>query len=438
MHSKRYRGLSITLCEDAVRTCFHGKWRRRDILSFIEKYAGIPREEIELEELKPQDERPARAEAVHSCALALYEDLTEIVAGRDPEDVSPVLVRPRPDGMTGKVRDIALLCIMHQLIGHAAKLMLDPLFRAHLLPTQHASLPGHGQTRLKDQVHRYFLRPGLGIRYIQKTDVVHAYDSLLYSVVIGLVKRELPKARELHAILEYLGRLAPGGHLIIGGYLDAWLFNFAMSYALRHLYEQGTTRRGKFIPYIARCDTFMDDFGHLSRSRKGIERATKDLDAWMQRVLGLRIKYTTGVTKLLSVEEEVRRRTVPRGKARRGCPALDMGGYRVCRSHIMIRRRVFKRARRQFLRGWEELQRTGTLRRKRAAKIIAYNGYVEQSDARYVAEHYHLAELMGTAELVGSCYQELQTTRRKEELNALYERRSGQQARTCNNGDAPG
>ena len=427
MHTKRCKELSIQLCEQAVEECFRRKWRRRDILSFIEKYAGIPRAEIEVEELT--GERIARREAIASCALALYEVLTQIIAGQDPEDVDPVLVRPRPDGMTGKMRDIALLCIMHQLIGHTAKLMLDPLFDAKMLPTQHASLPGRGQTCLKEQVHRYLLRDSLGVKYCQKTDVVHAYESTKYTVVLGLIKKELPRAHELHAIIAYLGRIAPDGHLIIGGYLDAWLFNYVMSYALRHLYEQGTMRRGKLVPYIIRCDTFMDDFGHLSRSIKGLQRATKDLDEWMQKNLGLRLKYTTGVTKFLPVEEEVRRRSEPRGTARRGCPSLDMAGFKICRTHLAIRRRVFIRARRQFLRGWRELQRSGTLRRVRAEKIIAYNGYVEQTDSHYLSEKYHVKELMEVAARVNGHHRRLEHKRRMEALNDLLKRRGGKCSR---------
>ena len=422
MHTKRYKKISTELCERAVMECFERKWNRRDVLSFIEKYAGIPRAEIEVEVLT--NSRTVRNEAVSACAAALYEVLTQIIAGEDPDDIDPVEVRQRPDGMTGKVRNISLLCIMHQLVGHAAKLMLDPLFTAKIMPTQHASLPGRGQTALKDQVHRYFLRESMGIRYIQKTDVVHAYETTMYSVILDLIQRELPKAREIHAIVAFLGAAAPGGHLIIGGYIDAWLFNYAMSYAIRRLYEQGTRRRGKLVPHIIRCPTYMDDFAHLARSIKGLKRAIKDLDAWMVDILGLRIKCTTGVTKLLSVEEEKRRRSERRGTARRGCPSLDMAGFKICRTHITIRRRVFIRARRQFLRSWDELKRTGTIRLVRAAKLVAYFGYIAQSNSRYIFAKYHLKELMRIAGKITGFYQKMERKKRMEVLYDLQKRRS--------------
>lgn len=313
---------------------------------------------------------------------------------------------------------------MHQLIGHAAKLMLDPLFKAKILPTQHASLPGHGQTRLKNQTHRYFLKESLGVQYVVKTDVIHAYESTTYEVVIGFIKRDLPKAHDLHAILAYLGKTAPGGHLIIGGYIDAWLFNYLMSYAIHFVYEQSSVRRGKKIRHIVRCITFMDDFAYLSKSIKGLKRSPRNLDKWMQQELGLRLKWTSGIIKLLPIEEEARRRAMPHGKARRGCPVLDMAGFRICRTHIMIRPRVFLRVRRQFLRSWDELQRTGTVRRVRAEKLISYNSHVSQSDSIYIIEKYHIKELMEVAECVSSFHQREDMRKRREKLYDLQRRRS--------------
>lgn len=427
-HTKRYKRLSRELCEQAVLECFKGKWRRNDVLTYIEKYAGISRIDIKIDDLSGSWKYKNEAvEAIGLALLGMIEDLTE--NGIEPEDMEPVTIRQRPDGMTGKVRDIALLCITHQLLGHAEKLMLEPLIQARLLPTQHASIPGHGQTRLKDQMRRYLLKESLGIRYMRKTDVVHAYASLQYSVCIDIVKKEIPKARQAIALLEYLGSAAPGGHLIIGGYLDAWLFNFTMSYAVRELYEMGTVRRGKKIPYVIRCGTFMDDFAIGTSSAKGAKRATKGLDKWMRTNQKLQIKETTGIIKVLSAEEEKKRRKMER-PAQRGVPMLDMAGYKISRTHVTIRRRVFRKARRQLIRGYNELIRDGTLRRERAQKIISYNSYIEQSDSRRLKELYHVEELMQVAHMVNGFYGRMEHMKRKEELHDLQKRKFGSEAGT--------
>lgn len=430
MHSKRYRKLTRQLCEEAVEECFKGKWRRNDVLTFIEKYAGISRIDIKIDDLSGSKKYKNEAvEAIGLMLLGTVEDLIEY--GIEPEDMVPVVIRKRPDGMTGKVRDIALLCIMHQLLGHVEKLMLEPLINARLLPTQHASIPHRGQTLLKDQARRYFLKESLGINYFRKTDVVHAYQTLMYSVCVDLVKKEIPKARYAIGLLEYLGTAAPDGHLIIGGYLDAWLFNFAMSYAIRYLYSLGTTRRGKKILYVIRCVTFMDDFSLASGSIKGQQRAVKSLDKWFRKQQQIELKETTGIVKLLSIEEEKRRRNLPK-KAQRGVPMLDMAGYRISRTHVTIRRRVFKRARRQFIRGYAELKRDGTLRRERAQKIISYNSYVNQSDSYGLIQKYHIKELMEAAHKVNSFYGWLENKKRQEELYVLRECRRGSEAAESN------
>ena len=435
MHQKRYNKLSENLYKTAIRECFKGKWSRRDILSFIEKYAGIPREEILLSEITGSG---AKDEAVDAIALALQEIVEELIAGHEPADhIEPVRIRTRPDGMTGKLRDIALLCILHQLLGHLAKLMLEPLFNARLLPTQHASIPEHGQTRLMRQTHGYLLQESIGIKYVQKTDVVHAYESLKYEICINLIIKELPKEKELHIIMRYLEKLAPDGHLIIGGYLDAWLFNFTMSYAIRYLYTLGQTRRGKFTPYVKKCETFMDDFSIMTASCKGMKKATAELGKWTQRELGLQLKYTTGVTKMLPVEEEQRRRYL-KSKAARGVPVLDMAGFKISRTHVCIRRRVFIRVRRQYLRAYEEYMTTGTLRLFRAKKIISYNSYFVQTDSRMAAEKYHAEMMMNIAREICAFYERLRYNKRMEELYALLERRGGIITEKSNGGSITG
>lgn len=421
MHTKRYRKLSEKLYRDAVWECLDRKWTRNDVLGYIEKYAGIPRNELLID--MSEGSCVVKNEAVHSIALHLQEMVEGLLDGEEPE-IDPPLIRSRPDGMTGKVRDIALLNIDHQMLGHVAKLMMEPLFSARILPTQHASMPGRGQTMLKDQVHRYLLKEKMGIKYAQKTDIRHAYKSLQYEVCIELVKEELPKADDLVCILAYLGKLAPGGHLIIGGYIDAWLFNYAMSYAIRYLYSLGQVRRGKFTPYIIRVVTYMDDFALFSHSIKGLERATKSLDRWLGEKLRLSLKVTTGIIRFFSVKEEQRRRHL-KGAAH-GVPVLDMAGFKISRSRVAIRRRAFLRMRRQLLRAYRELKQGKALGIGRAEKIVSYNSYIVQTDSYGLRNKYHVKELFNTSVIVTGNKGRLLTMRRKEKINAIKGTVNGQ------------
>ena len=75
-HKKRYKKLSRQLCEQAVVECFKGKWRRNDVLTFIEKYAGIPRDDIKIDDLSGSWKYKNEAvEAIGLAMLGIVEDL---------------------------------------------------------------------------------------------------------------------------------------------------------------------------------------------------------------------------------------------------------------------------------------------------------------------------------------------------------------------------
>ena len=425
---QRFNKYSHDLSWLAVDKCFEKKWHRNDVLSFIEEWTGIDRRELWRAEL--EHNFIPRYAAIDSVALVLDDVVDGLMHGIEP-DIDPVSTRPRPDGMTNKIRNIAYLCIMHQLIGHVVKLGLDPLLRARLLPTQHASIPGHGQTRLTRQARRYLRCKGLGIRCHQKTDCTNAYGSMMYADIIDMIRQEIPKARWIIACLQFLGKMAPGGHLIIGGYLDAWLFNLALSYALRDTLRQGKTRRGRFIPYVERIESFMDDCDMMARTATGIKRAVKYLTAWIAAKYHVKVRLTTGIIYWLQPQEERQRRSRA-SPAARGCPGLDMGGYRIFRTHITMRRRVAKRVIRAFSRAWTEYKRTGTVQRQRAVSIVCRHGPIANSSSAKFKAKYHVPELMRVSVRVFAYWQRATRRKRKEKMqNAVYQRASHPGAQPC-------
>ena len=390
---QRYNELTHDLCVQAVLSCFDKKWHRPEVMVFVNHYAGIPTREFYEAELK-QEVWP-QLEAAEAIAYYLEEVVDELMHG-EPLDMRPVIVRSRPDGMTGKMRDICDLCILHQLLGHLVKLGLEPLFHARILPTQCASIPGRGQTGLLKKAKRYIRKAGLGITVCQKTDVAKAYGSLMYAVVIGLLEKDVPSAIWILTVLRALAAYAPGGHLIIGGYLDAWLFNYAMSFALRYVRSCGKTRRGKFIPNVKADTSYMDDFGLMGTGKTPVQRTVKLLDAWMQKFLGIRLKIKEHMIRFMTYKEERERKK----HKNRGCPCLDMGGYKIHRGYVTIRPGIFRRLRREFLRGWREIQAFGSIHLQRARKIMSYNGYFKWTNSVGIIATYHVKEVRKVAKSV--------------------------------------
>lgn len=416
---QRFEAYSHELAWKAADAMLEGKWQRRDVLDFVEKYSGIPRKEI-FEGVLNNDVH-AKMEAVEAIATLGDEMIDCIEQGIPMDYLDEVVIEKRPDGMTGKIRDIANLSLPHQLLGHIAKLMLEPLFLARIMPWQHASMPGRGQTMLKNQIGKKLRSNSLDIKVFVKTDIHHAYGTLMYKDCIRFIRKEIPSCDLIFKLLRYLERFAPDGHLIIGGYLDAWLFNYMMSYGIRYVLKQGRVRRGEFHPHIVAVETYMDDFVFMGKSKTGLRQAVKILARWLKENLNMELRMTTGFIKLCSVDEERERKKTVR-PAIRGCPNIDMGGYQIHRTYVTIRPRVHKRCKRAFDRAFDELCETGTIQIQRARNIIARYGPVVHSTSLNFLFKHHVLDVMKVAKAVCRYHARAHSRRKKIWLNATVER----------------
>ena len=380
---QRYREIDHALIVEAVSAWGDGKWKRRDVLTVCEEWAGIPRHRMIADETVGN--MRSRCEAAENLALSLGDLITEIVETGTEDRIASPAIHQRHDGMAQKTRNITILDPWHQMLGHVCALALAPLFHARLLPQQHASIPGRGQTGLKRQVAKY-LRKQNGIRTIIKTDVRHAYESAQYAVICDLLSKDIPSAHDILALVRYIGQKSPGGHLAIGGYLDAWLFNYVTSFVMREVATAGRRRHGKFYPYAVRSVSYMDDIAWFARDKTSAARAVRAAKKSFARH-GLDITAKAGCIELADISVE-RSRRHEREPVRRACPCLDMAGFEISRSHIRMRGRIFVRARRIWMRSWREIGQTGCLGIQRARRIMAYNGYLSQTDSRYIRQKY--------------------------------------------------
>ena len=384
--------------------------------TFIEEWTGRDRRELYENALTNGGNIRfgLKFEILEEIALMAEDMIDDIDRGIDPGFL-PVTERERPDGGTGKIRRIACLDLRHQLLGHIVKLALEPLLNGMILPSQHASIPGHGQTGLARQTQRMLLKKKLGIRYYVKTDGCSAYASINYDTCIRLIEKEIPKAKLIIKCLRVLEKYAPGGHLIIGGYLDAWLFNFAMSYIMRYALSLYNVRRGKKIPMVIRIESYMDDVALYGKDRGALKSATKMMFRFAWQMFGMRMRCTTVVIRLPTVGEEKTLKAKTRQSERHGA-SIDMAGYRISRTHVRIRRRNLLKILRCFRRAWNEIQKIGTIKRQRACQLIARNGYVQTSNSRKLIEKYHVVEIMRMARRIQGYWARVENRKRKERM----------------------
>lgn len=286
---QRYRELSNSLCVRAVLECFEKKWHRQDFVAVAEKYGGVSNAVLKRDEAQSSVNK--KLEAAEGIALELEQRILDLEDG-DPDalDLDPVTERPRIDGISMKRRNVANCCVFHQCFGHLAFLGLEPLLRARITPYQHASIPHRGQSGCRRQVQRFLRRKALGIRYARKLDIRHAYENTKAEVIMGILKKEIPAARWLLLLVEALLKMSPHGCLIIGGYLDAWLFNLVMSYVLRFMLSLEKVRRGIRQRLVVALVAYADDVALMGRRLADLRSAARTATKWTLKTFGLTFK----------------------------------------------------------------------------------------------------------------------------------------------------
>jgi len=394
MHTKRYEPLTHELCARAALEAFDDKWFRKEYLVLATKYGGVTR--AELQKSAQNQDWSARLEITDGIAYEMEQRVEDLLTGEAEDlDLDPVRVFPRVDGISMKKRMLSDCCPMHQCFGHLAVLGLRPLLKAKLLPYQFASIPGRGQVALKKQVEHWLRKTSLGIRHGVKVDVYKAYPSTKKAVVMKILRREIPGAAWLLAVISCLLDMSTDGGLLIGGYLESWLFNLVASYTLAQVLCYVKARRGETRKLVTRAATYMDDMVFLGTRLADLLSATRQITKWIKNKFGLIIKPDWEQIHFLTAREERQRR--PLKGAAKGCPCLDMAGYKIHRTYTTIRARIFKRVRRQYLRAAANVAEHGIIPLWRAYRLVSYNGWLKNTKSRGIKELLNTQKLFAAA-----------------------------------------
>lgn len=213
--------------------------------------------------------------------------------------------------------------------------------------------------------------------------------------MLAILQYEIPRAAWLLAVVRCLLAMSPNGGLLIGGYLEAWMFNLVASYILVRILGYVKTRRGVSVPLVVRSGSYMDDLVLMGRRWADIQSAARKITKWAKDTLHLTIKDSWVRVDFLSPAEEHRRRHL-KGAAK-GCPGLDMAGYVMHRTYTTVRPGIFKRARRQYMRAGADLKRNHFIPLYRSYRLISYNGYFKGTKSRAAAEVLNQQKLFKSA-----------------------------------------
>ena len=373
----------------AVHRCFIGKLNKRKFQALLVG-TGV----ITMEQLR-EDRKNLDMNRINDAIDAVAEWAVQRIKARDLQ-LNPVWQFTRRDGNSGKIRDLCMETPEQQVFEYIAKYALDPLFRAKILHCQYGSIPDRGQTGSKRQIEKTVRKKLRGKLDAVQCDVRKAYPSTKIDTIMQLLERDIGKNKTLLWFVRAVMDNYPGGVLLIGGYLSCWLYNYVMSYVLRHLMGQFKLRRGKRLPMVNAIVNYADDFiafGQISNLTRAIKKTTR----WAKETLGLTIKPAWKVHHLESFNAERQRKKARKKGDLKRSPGIDMVGYVVRRTYTIVRGNTFIHFRRQFIRAWRELRLLGYVPWWRAQTLIAEWGWIKHSNCSRFCDKYHVYEIINAA-----------------------------------------
>ncbi len=369
-----------------VYECLDNKTGRKDFQKLLCNAGHITRQDIAKYQLT------GNMEKINKAKDGISKMITKRIINRDLQ-LKPIRQFERMDGLTRKLREICQESPEQQVMEYIAVVGLRPLFKAKILPIQYGSIPKKGQVAGKRKIERLLRKKFQNKVDVIKGDATKAYPSITVICVMRLLERDIGKNKVL---LWYLGALMenyPGGHLCIGGYLPAWLFNYVMSYVLRYLQDQHQIRRLQRKPLVLAIVCYADDFcifGHQSQLVKAMKKTTR----WAKDNLGITIKNVWQFYNVSTLEAEKEMFGLRRLGSKKRTPGVDMMGYEIRRTYTIIRGRVFKRIRRQILRALTNVATLGFIPWWRACRLSAYKGWLKYSNSQNFVRKYEVNRLM--------------------------------------------
>ena len=345
------------LISRAVYACLKNKYKRNDANRYFSHVSGLQENQIKCIYYR------YGKKVLYPIVEIIISDLRkEIISGSI--SFPRIWYRDKTDSSSGKIRRIGIQNIKQQLYDYIAVEGMRPILK-RIGEYQYASIPGRGTTKGKQVISRWIKNRNM--RYFVKLDVKKCFESIDHNLLVEFLEKHIKNEKLVWLIRTLINSFEKG--LSIGSYLSQYLCNLYMSalyhYIMEELYK---TRRGKRINLIRHCLIYMDDILLIGSRKRDVEMAVKKI---IQKAdeMGLAIKDNWQVR---SIDE------IP----------IDMMGFKIYRTHVEIRGRIFLRVRRSFRRVRKRL----TFRT--AKKCISYYGYLKHTDSGKIQKKWKVNKII--------------------------------------------
>ena len=367
---KRYLSkfdLSYEFVKYSIYDCLDGttsgkqRWTRHDTSCFIAEYvqkwvsqytSDIPPAHILAKRIRKiaRTDRTVLHKMVDYIAKEMYLEIIN-----HNIQLSPIMYEERYDTSAKKMRNIGIASMKQQCYDYIAVNACKKMFLAKIGHYQCASLSEKGQIFGKNAIETWIRTNPKQCKWVFKCDIKKFYPSVNHDIIKKYLRRDIKNDRVLYLLYTLIDTYDEG--LCIGSYLSQFLANYFLSYPYHYVSEMlYTTRRDNRINLVNHVLFYMDDILLLGSSKKNVKKASKMLEEYLNN-MDLRLKPSYQLFPLDS-------------------RPIDMMGYKIYTYKTTIRKRIFDRANKVYLKA---KRNNFELTLEDAYKVVSYHGYFKHS-----------------------------------------------------------
>lgn len=378
MHTKKYcKNIDITnrdLISNATYNCLADKYKRNDTIELLSDVSGLRK--CQIYNIYYRYGRKAIKPFVEILITVVHSELIS-------KSISfpAIWYKDKSDPSSHKVRHIGIQHVKQQIYDYIAIEGLKPLF-CRIGVHQYASIRDRGCLKGSRMIQRWMRNKSL--KYFAKLDIKKCYPSIPQNKLIEFLDKHIKNDMLMWLIKELVSSFEQG--LSIGSFLSQYLCNLYLSqiyHFIGHLHKVRKHKDGtrSSIRLVYHRLFYMDDILMIGTSAKDVHKAVKEVIKYC-KTLGLKVKESWFVKQM------------PFDNKKYDGAFIDMMGFRIYRTHITIRRRVFKRIRRIAIRIWKRIKTHQKVLESHARKIISYWGLLKNSNSAKVIQKYHVKDIM--------------------------------------------
>ena len=343
-YCKNINILDLDFLKICVKDCLKKKWKRRDTRDFVARVAH--KSHVEVRAMIMHGDKQPLIDAV-------AKHMQKQLAARDLRFV-PIWYKDKIDASSGKMRHIGIQHVSQQVYDYVAVYAMRDLFK-RIGEHQYASIPGRGPNKGVAKVRQWL--KGRDAKVVAQLDVQKCFPSIPQDKLLALIDKFVANDNVRWLVHQLVSTSDSG--LLIGSYLSQYLCNWYMSFLCHKIKENMfSVRRCKRIPWVKHTLFYMDDILLVGTNVSAVHKAVKAIIKIARDEMGLTIKPTWSVRKLLPGD------------------FVDIMGFRVYCDHTTVRKRVFLRARRAYKRVIGAKRMT----LQQAQKCISYYSQLKNAD----------------------------------------------------------